>query len=1101
MIDLGTIHSTESHMPWSDPGVQEAGRLPISSIIYHFSSSRSALEDAMRGPEERKGIWSESPQDTSWVLSLNGTWKFRLFDTPEEGLATDVMQVAFDDTAWEEIHVPGAWAMQGFDKPHYTNVIMPFEAVWPHLPQIKHAGVYRRKFIVPESWLGGKYILRIGSAESLVIVWLDGELVGFSKDSRLPAEFHVKVQRGKTHLLTLMVVQYTDASFIEDQDQWWLGGLHRSVLLLYRSSLSLQDMRIQASLENQRGTIDVTATVAPYDVPTGSQQKCTLGCTLYDCNGKLINQSMADMPHSYYHDGFSHIFRFTIDSPALWSHENPARYFCVLSILDVENHREIDAVAQAFGFRSIAIKDNALLINGRRVFIQGVNRHEFSETGGRTLTTQEMIADIKLLKTHHFNAVRGAHYPNDERWYELCDRYGLYLIDEANIEAHAYYNQLCRDPAWSEAFLARAQRMVLRDKNHPSIILWSLGNESGYGPNQDLIAGWIRSYDDSRPLHYEGAIRPEWGQGPYSLETLERGTSVTDIVCPMYPSIDLIADYDAHGSGRRPLIMCEYSHAMGNSNGSLSDYWETIRASTYLQGGFIWEWTDHGILDGRARNIGPVSQIPPGANASWAKPWRYGGDFGDTPSDLDFVCDGLVFPDRSLKPAMEECSFVFQPLEIALDCSSISEGNSANAILLTIRSRRSFAPLGPLTLQWQLTCADPSAPALLEEGKLDAGWLGAQESKSFVLAPKFFASQEPSYGFKFAITSTEYSILVRIMGPDPILNGERLEYGKASQVLRLQATKKACAKGVPKDSSKQHIEAHFSKEGFIDDIVGFAPEREKFHFLQSSLKPLLFRAPTQNDGLKNFISLRGKPEFAFYYEHKAMYPWLDVGLDELSPSVVQDSTNTATLSRRVVHQLVSKKSIRCGTLSQEWIFDDPSMITLWITLRLNDCVPEYPRIGLRTLLAPNLVEVEWFGRGPHENYPDRKSSALMGRYAMCPEGLIVPYIVPQENGSRGDTRFVALKFKQANEHMQLVIEGETPFSWSISPYCDEELWSARHCDELRSLESAMASGFWLHIDIGQRGVGTATCGPDTLERYRLLPGEYSAVFRFSARAL
>jgi len=432
----------------------------------------------------------------------------------------------------------------------------------------------------------------------------------------------------------------------------------------------------------------------------------------------------------------------------------------------------------------------ALLINGERIFIQGINRHEFSETRGRTLTTQEMMADIKLLKIHHFNAVRCAHYPNDERWYELCDRYGLYLIDEANIEAHAYYDQFCRDPTLVRSVSCQAQRMVLRDKNHPSIIIWSLGNESGYGPNQDLIAGWIRSYDTSRPLHYEGAIRPEQGQGPYSLATLEQGSSVTDIVCPMYPTIDLIADYDAHGSGKRPLIMCEYSHAMGNSNGSLSDYWETIRASTYLQGGFIWEWTDHGILDGRANTIGPISQIPPGANAPWAKPWRYGGDFGDTPSDLDFVCDGLVFPDRSLKPAIEECRFVFQPLKIAIDCSRISENNSTNAILLTIQSQRFFAPLGPLTLQWQLTCAYPWAPSLLEEGKFDVGWLDIHESKSFVLVPKFFALQESLHDFDFSITSIEYSISIHITGPDSSFNGEPLEYGRASQIFRLQMTKK-----------------------------------------------------------------------------------------------------------------------------------------------------------------------------------------------------------------------------------------------------------------------------------------------------------------------
>jgi len=317
------------------------------------------------------------------------------------------------------------------------------------------------------------------------------------------------------------------------------------------------------------------------------------------------------------------------------------------------------------GFRRLEISKRRLLINGKRVLIKGVNRHEHDQYMAKTLSVASMVEDIRLMKQHNFNAVRTCHYPDDSLWYELCDRYGLYVMDEANIETHANYDSICRDEMWAACFLERVQRMVRRDYNHPSVIVWSLGNEAGYGHNHDACAGWLRRYDPNRPIHYEGANRPEWGQGAHTLDSLKRGRFATDIIAPMYPPISLIEAWDHNTEGsddNRPLIMCEYSHAMGNSNGSLSDYWKAIRSSRSLQGGLIWEWADHGILEGAHGKL--HSTLPPGPNARYAKPWRYGGDFGDTPSDLDFVCDGLLFPDRSLKPAMAECSYLFQPIEI-----------------------------------------------------------------------------------------------------------------------------------------------------------------------------------------------------------------------------------------------------------------------------------------------------------------------------------------------------------------------------------------------------------------------------------------------------
>ena len=1127
MNKLNGAGSDSGMAPWADPAIQEMGRLPISSLTYHFSSTAAALKDAMSGPEGRNGTWSEMPQDASWAVSLNGAWNFRLFDTVEEALACNRTAPVQGSAAWDEIMVPGAWSLQGYDHPHYTNVIMPFDAVWPQLPKIQHAGVFRRAFMIPETWNSGDCILRIGSAESFVMVWLDDEFIGLSKDSRLPAEFRLPAGAGESHVLTLIVVQYTDASFIEDQDEWWLGGLHRSVMLLYRPKISLQDVKIDARLQAGHGLINVAAQVRAYTETDGNAQNLLVRCKVHNGNGKLIDQSQKPLPRSYALDGLTINFSFDIDSPAIWSHEDPKLYFCTLTIVEDKSAVEFDAVAQVFGFRSVKIDRGSLLINEKRVFIQGANRHEFSQTGGRALTTQEMVRDIELLKEYHFNAVRCSHYPNDERWYELCDRYGLYLIDEANIETHAYYDQLCRDPAWSTAFLARAQRMVLRDKNHPSIILWSLGNESGYGSNHDLIAGWIRSYDPTRPVHYEGAVRPEWGQGPYTVESLHRGKLATDIICPMYPQIDLISQWDATPHDERPLIMCEYSHAMGNSNGSLSDYWAVIRSSKSLQGGFIWEWVDHGILEGANGKV--HSKLPPGPNAEYTKPWRYGGDFGDFPSDMDFVCDGLLFPDRSLKPAMTECSYLFQPLEIVLKngWQQTEQPNLAGLrntfdvvgderAQIAVRSRMYFKSTRPMLARWRIESALPQIQSPVAEGKETLDSLEPDQSESITidLAPiiqslmtrnDFCAAINTDLAFANGLKASLLILSITLYVLENTTDDQPKELAKESfglvmhkisaQIETKDGTMDAKVGTVPTDRGLQQkaLQITVSPEGFVDALK---PKTDGDSFGTSSLisepiVPVLFRAPTQNDGLKNFISLRGIPELAFYYQDKAMYPWLDAGLEWLHFECTEQkqTDNRMTLS----HQIYTSNNVECGRITQEWHFIDSNEMALSMSFDLDSIVSEYPRIGLKTRLRSGLSMVEWCGYGPQENYPDRHKGALFGRYRDDPKGFVTPYIVPQESGARGGVLWIMLQFQDG---LRLLVQANKAFSFGVSPYSEHELWEARHFDELSPIDVALSNGAWLYLDLGQRGVGTATCGPDTLPRYRLYPGKYDAQFSF-----
>ena len=687
---------------WENPEIQEINRLPMRSPLQPFTSAEEALADAIAGPEYR------CPEKNPMYFSLDSPpagnkWKFKLLSNPKEDLpakgdnytvgklrekTTELsgwVNHGFDASSWHDITVPGTWSRQGgdehfegcFDKPHYTNVQMPFQAAPPHVPEDNPTGLYRRIFKLPSSWKNSRIVLHIGSAESVVFVYMNGYFFGAGKDTRLPQEYEISpfVQEGE-NLLCMKVVRYSDASYVEDQDQWWLGGIHRTVFLYSTGDYYVKDIKalpgkiceeekklgklnlsltLGGKLPESRSTGNVESSfnkgespyiikynLYPFSLPSSTMDAEKMAAELFR-GGGLLSGSMELFP-DYRLNANTVETELVLENPKAWSHEAPNLY--VLSLDLYRDGKQIQSFAFCTGFRKLEISKRELLINDKAVYIKGANRHEHDEKTGKTLSTEAMVKDIKILKSHNFNAVRTSHYPDDERWYELCDRYGIYLCDEANVESHCFANQLCSETSWAYAFVIRMQRMVERDKNHPSIIMWSLGNESGYGSNHEAGAGWIRFYDPSRPIHYEGAMRGK----PDVHDGWEQGKTVTDFVCPMYPVIENIVNYVRYRDDYRPLIMCEYSHAMGNSNGSLADYWKAIESHHGLQGGFIWEWRDHGFEAYTEKGV---------------KYWKYGGDFGDDPSDYDFICDGLLFPDQGLKPAMAECKQVFAPVRLS----------------------------------------------------------------------------------------------------------------------------------------------------------------------------------------------------------------------------------------------------------------------------------------------------------------------------------------------------------------------------------------------------------------------------------------------------
>jgi len=1101
--------------PWQRPGATDGNRLPMRSPLLPYRSAYSALCAARAGPLGRERLGSESE---AWMLSLDGSWPFALADNPDSRPA-GFYEPGFDASSWARIELPGSWTLQGYDKPHYTNVIMPFSNA-PPIPPVRHnpTGLYRLNFELPASWEGRRTVLHVGGAESFLELWCNGQAIGWAKDTRLPSEYDLTpyLQAG-VNTLAFSVMRYSDSSYIEDQDQWWLGGIYRSVYLYSTADAFIADIELRPRLEPglSRGSLDIRAhlgfcfdpgadRVPPgagavdYELATStaaSLQRCAqagdyqLRVRVYgpsvgpagetarageagQSEPPLI-EALLPVDGRYRLSGWAARASIPFESPRLWSSEDPTLYALQATLLSPEGD-ELEHCACRFGFRRVEMdkKNKAMLINGRRVMLRGVNRHEHDERMGKTLGLASMLRDIELMKRHNFNAVRNSHYPNDERWYELCDEYGLYLMDEANIESHAYYDQLARDPAWLPAFMERGKRMALRDKNHPSVIIWSLGNESGYGPNQDALAAWLRSYDPDRPVHYEGAARPEFGQGPFTLDSLKRGRAASDFVSAMYPPAELLEAWALSTEDDRPFILCEYSHAMGNSNGGLADYWAVMEKYPGLQGGFIWDWVDQGLV---------------ALNAEGLEYWAYGGDFGDEPNDRDFCCNGLVFPDRSPKPALSECAWLFRPLVAEFDRKT----RGSAALRIRVTSRYDFSMPAPIELRWSLIADGAS----ILSGSLALPPLEPGASLSLELGPDTLepARLSASEGERFLDLDFVLAESVR-WAP----RGHRLAW----EQLPLPALPKSAARSATATDPRPW-RLGFSAEGFLESM-----QLDGFECLSAPLVMNLWRAPTENDGIKTLLGQQDLPHYAFYHQDKALPRWLDCGLDELvytllsmdgaipsssadlNASDADDQDGQAGLFIR--HEVRTAKGSRVGLFSQSWKRGAAGPVAAF-SFQFDPSLPELPRVGLATALAPGFDRLSWYGRGPEESYADRKSGARFGIYSARIDELSTRYIVPQESGNRCDTRWLKLMHDSG---VSLRVKGHgsvsgNGFDFSASRYGVEQLWKASHWHELSAENHA-----FLYLDVAQRGLGTASCGPDAHERFKLPPADYRLELSF-----
>jgi beta-galactosidase len=842
--------------------------------------------------------------------------------------------------------------------------------------------VYRRNFKVESAWSDRRIVLHVGAAESVHSVRVNGEFVGYGTDSRLASEYDISAfVREGMNLVSITVCRYSAQSYVEDQDQWWMAGLHRDVFIEAQPLLRIEDVRVDAEVTDVGNSLTgsgqlriVTHVAAPHGERFPSGVKVM--ATVHSANGKQIGmQHTGEVAHStrpYVFAGHCAEIQWPVKGVKLWSAELPHRYFVRISLLNA-NGKVIDSTEQWIGFRRVEIVDGDLLVNGKRIMVQGVNRHDHHPDRGKAVTVQDMRDDVVAMKQHSVNAVRCSHYPNDPRFLEICDELGLYVVDEANIESHAWITSLCHDSAYRATWLSRVSRMVERDKNHPSVIMWSLGNESGYGNVHDAAAAWVRSYDPSRIIHYEGAIfHTNWFDG---------GMAATDVVAPMYSPIAAIEMYGKSKKRVRPLIMCEYSHAMGNSNGSLSDYWKVFDDTPGLQGGFIWEWKDHGLR-----------QLLPNGKERFA----YGGQFGDSPHDGNFVADGLMHADLTPHPAMREVAWVHRPVAARLVGPKSSP-------LIELKNRQSFRDISWLTATYEIVVDG----VVKRKGKLALTSLGAGKTKRI---------KTPS---------------IRGLSGDIRLNIR----------WKTKRTELWCDRGHVVAWDQLEVKSARPKKILISKKM-YEPQN-----IDPQLS--LFRASIDNDGFKLLPNLA-------WVETTTLKRWQQQGIDAEVSQLVKNQIKRearADGSVRFEHSVVVPKTL-----------DD------------------LPRIGVSFPLPKGFTEISWWGNGPHECYPDRQSSAMMGIFSGQADEL--PYLVPQEYGLRTSCRWFEVSNPETKEVIRIEADG-APLHMSALPYTTQDLYQAADQTELTKRPYLT-----MNIDVAHRGLGTASCGPDVLPQYRISAGKY-----------
>ena len=975
----------------------------------------ATVEQALEGTREA------SP----YYLSLNTGapggrgWKFHYVakpaDRPREFHRTD-----FDDRAWAEIKVPSNWQLQGYDKPIYLNTRYPWAPENPQPPTIppdyNPVGSYRTTFEVPAGWAGRRVFLHFAGVNSAFHLWVNGRWVGYSEDSMTAAEFDVTpFLKAGENLLAAQVFRWSDGSYLEDQDTWRLSGIYRDVFLYSTPALRISDFGVRTDLDEayRDATLLVRPRLRSHDGATA--EGFTVEAQLFDADRRPVlaqplgrdAKAILDEKYPQRDTNPFGLLEAKVTAPRLWSAETPYLYTLVLSLKDPKG-AVVQATSARVGFREVEVRGERLLLNGRPIRFYGVDRHEHDPDHGQAVPYERMVQDAELMKQYNVNAVRTSHYPNDPRWYELCDRYGIYVLDEANLETHGVTGRLTNDSQWLSAFVERARRMVERDKNHPSVVMWSLGNESGMGPNHAAMAGWIRESDPTRPIHYEGAaMKP-------------RDPAWVDVVSRMYTRIPELAQMAKDPLDTRPVVLCEYAYARGNAVGNLKEYWDLIESEDRLLGGFIWDWVDKGLRkrDAQGREF-----------------WAYGGDYGDEPNDGTMVCNGIVLPDRRPEPELYEVAKVYQ----RIDTTAVD----AAAGRIRVRNEHDFRDLDFVEVAWSVE----HDGRVVDEGRMPAPALGPKQEGELRLPLKRVAPGPGAEAFlkvRYALAKDEvWAKAGHVVAWEQV----PLPAGEAAPAVALAAMP-------PVELDESGPALTVKGKGFSVAVGRASGALESFRhegreLVASPLVPNFWRVPLDND--IGFLLLNDMP--------RRLAAWKTAGPQRRVASVKAERLSPQAVRITAEATLPAASSAYVTT----WTVYGSGDVVVEARFTPGGELPELPRFGMQMAVPGALGTMTWLGRGPHENYWDRHTGAAVGRYSGRVEDLVHPYVRPQENANRTDVRWVALTGADGSG---LLASGLPLLSVSAWPYTMEDLEKATHVNELPRRDAVT-----LNLDLRQMGVG------------------------------
>ncbi|WP_346859714.1 glycoside hydrolase family 2 TIM barrel-domain containing protein [uncultured Draconibacterium sp.] len=1067
---------------WEDPTFIAKNKMPARATSYSFKSG----EQALNGNREE-----------SRMISLNGTWKFNFVEKSED---RPLNFFDADVSTWDDIEVPSNWEMHGYGTPIYRNSGYPFgpqlsledmedPIAWykanydvpeglsnseiysrfyadvivknipqpPFIDRDNPVGSYAKTFTIPADWNKQKIILHFGGVSSAMYVYVNGKKVGYSQDSRLPAEFDITnfVKTGENKL-TVQVFRWSDGSYLEDQDHWRMSGIHREVMLLAQPKVAIEDFFVRTRLDDnyQNALLQIRPTITRgADVDT---KDWTLEAELYSPNNeKVLPKPITKDVHSIIYEAYPQrdnvyfgIMEEKISSPEKWSAEKPVLYTLVLCLKDAEGNT-VEARSAKVGFREVEIKNGQLLVNGKSIKLYGVNRHDHSHLRGKSVTRNEMEQDVQLMKQFNFNAVRTSHYPNDPYFYDLCDKYGIYVMDEANIETHGLMGYLSNQSEWHMAFTDRVVRMVKRDKNHPSIISWSLGNESGCGPNHASAAGFVKDFDPTRFVHYEGAQgSPEHNDykayGSPEYRELGRTANPTDpayvdVISRMYANLEDLEKLAKSPYISRPIMECEYAHAMGNSLGNFQEYWDLMYAYPNLIGGFIWDWIDQG-----------VTKKDENGNEFFA----YGGDFGDKPNDNNFCMNGVIASDRTPKPQTWEAKYVMQPIQF----TAVDLENG----LIRLLNRFNFSNANEFDFIWTLS----ENGTQIKSGTINGFSLNPGESKVVQIPlPVINAKANSEYWVHLSIQLKEDKSWAKA--------GHEL----AKQQFKLPLETPELASKTNKLAKPQFNETDTNIEvtgkGFkvlVNKASGLISiyESGNSKLINAALTPNFWRPLTDNDErgwrAQNLIGV---------WEH-------------LPEKLVVKNLEVNAAASSIIAELTYEGLV----LKLSYTFAPDGIVKVNFDLTIPENMPEPIRIGMEMGVSTGLQEMSFYGKGPFENYWDRNYAAEVDVFSGTVDDFYYNYTKPQESSNFTCVRWLALTDAAKSG---LMVLGENPVQTSVWPYTAENIRVAQHPTELQKADKLTVNISGAMAGIGGNDSWSINARP--IEKYRLLDKNFNFTFK------